>query len=905
MRDSSPEKIQRNQKILSKKVTEIFNIITSEQSVNRMPAGMRIIASYFFECAKKYLNGLSPLPFVGGYLMLRFINPALANPDAFGLLPNGKALTPKARRNIVLISKCMQNMSNETIFHTEQYMLPLNPLLTQFTPKLQSFFKNVIETGTSTDSNLVSDTEACVVTVHELHMLHKHLSKLKDEIQKGMTNKSDVQDFEKKMNSLGSYASKVSFASSLKEGEQKFVKELLSSKKQEASYVGLITLPKTKEKEAPKKAIIICGICRIFLLKQDGGKILSEGHLIDLLEVTSISKDLYANPKEIKIVFKNCTIEGTSEQADELISCIRRAYMFSFSSLPTEKRFKLNVQPEIRVEEIPQDPQLCCGFVSTYRAMCDYYQVEPCLQLCWDIENISDKFKKFDFKTFFSDDPSVDEPSYVSSQMAPIFHALKHNTYFTSLSITDKKIEKQALEPLADLLGCNTALQSLTLRNVNANEKIFYPVLEALKANQKCKITFLDLSFNPYFDDKAVSLIGEFIAFSTKLAASSSVSSGINIHESPHGLKVLCLSGSLEAKGVGLFFNSLLNVSKVLGVNLLTSLDVSYCKISEQSLQTMSQCLSVGLPCLKKFNCAMMNIPQGKCAPLIQALYKGTKKLEYLNMSSIKLSKGEETAFLAELISSFQLRKLRLQGCISTLQVLEVVFPALSKPNGAIDVSFSRCDFSQCSVFLKEHIPTLMGVDSIDFSETELGDDGVISVLEGLLLNKSISNVSFDYCWGKPSSKPREQLVVLLSKLASQDCSCPIDSLSIRARQKSNQPLGKLLIPFLRSLSNPSKLIRLNITGQNIGNAGAIVMGRTLLVNNELVELYMDENSLGLPGFTALADALKFNRSLKVLPLPLVDASACLTTATAAQTQFKLSSTIADIESSISQNGST
>ena len=138
----------------------------------------------------------------------------------------------------------------------------------------------------------------------------------------------------------------------------------MATKQQEASYVGLITLPKKKEKDAVKKGILICGITRIFLLKTDNGKvrhfihfnvsllffqIISEGHLIELTEVTSIAKDASLSPKEIKIVFKNgCIIEGASEQADELINCIKSAYIYSFSSFPPERRFKLNVQPESR-----------------------------------------------------------------------------------------------------------------------------------------------------------------------------------------------------------------------------------------------------------------------------------------------------------------------------------------------------------------------------------------------------------------------------------------------------------------------------------------------------------------------------------------------------------------------------
>ena len=94
---------------------------------------------------------------IGGFIFLRFICPAIIAPDGYGILngdfPTSKFLSPHSvilfatevpdasRRGLILISKVLQNLSNGVEFgQKEEYMLPLNPFITENIPMMHRFF---------------------------------------------------------------------------------------------------------------------------------------------------------------------------------------------------------------------------------------------------------------------------------------------------------------------------------------------------------------------------------------------------------------------------------------------------------------------------------------------------------------------------------------------------------------------------------------------------------------------------------------------------------------------------------------------------------------------------------------------------------------------------------------------
>eukprot|EP00771_Trimastix_marina_P000561 gnl/Trimastix_PCT/1580.p1 GENE.gnl/Trimastix_PCT/1580~~gnl/Trimastix_PCT/1580.p1 ORF type:complete len:929 (-),score=310.30 gnl/Trimastix_PCT/1580:734-3139(-) len=91
------------------------------------------------------------LGLVGGFVFLRFINPALVAPEAFDILlplhgtPSIDArITPTGRRNLVLITKLLQNLSNGVEFGTkEAYMIRANRFITEHRARMESYLNEI------------------------------------------------------------------------------------------------------------------------------------------------------------------------------------------------------------------------------------------------------------------------------------------------------------------------------------------------------------------------------------------------------------------------------------------------------------------------------------------------------------------------------------------------------------------------------------------------------------------------------------------------------------------------------------------------------------------------------------------------------------------------------------------
>ena len=79
---------------------------------------------------------------VGGYLILRVVNPAIVTPEAHGLLDAPPP--PALRRALVLVSKLVQNAANGVEFGAkEAYMKPFNAWVVRTAPRVSAFLAAV------------------------------------------------------------------------------------------------------------------------------------------------------------------------------------------------------------------------------------------------------------------------------------------------------------------------------------------------------------------------------------------------------------------------------------------------------------------------------------------------------------------------------------------------------------------------------------------------------------------------------------------------------------------------------------------------------------------------------------------------------------------------------------------
>lgn len=84
------------------------------------------------------------------------------------------------------------------------------------------------------------------------------------------------------------------------------------------------------------------------------------------------------------------------------------------------------------------------------------------------------------------------------------------------------------------------------------------------------------------------------------------------------------------------------------------------------------------------------------------------------------------------------------------------------------------------------------------------------------------------------------------------------------------------IMPLVFSLLTNKTIKVLDIRGNGIGNPLGLGLGKVLQANTSLEELYIDENSITLPGFQNIKIGLERNKTLLFFPTPLQDINAAL-----------------------------
>lgn len=135
------------------KLTELI-LTRIIKGVENVPYGMRWICKQLGKLCKakfpetdKYQIG----SLMGGYIYLRFFNPVIVTPDALNFIQTKP--TRIKRRNLILIAKVLQNLSNGLAFgDKEQYMMVANHFIKDKQNELQQYFEQLAAVDDLQDS---------------------------------------------------------------------------------------------------------------------------------------------------------------------------------------------------------------------------------------------------------------------------------------------------------------------------------------------------------------------------------------------------------------------------------------------------------------------------------------------------------------------------------------------------------------------------------------------------------------------------------------------------------------------------------------------------------------------------------------------------------------------------------
>jgi Rho GTPase-activating protein 1 len=138
----SPAEIQvrltEHELALSSFCGRMLDTITSDESFQAMPIALRNIAGLIGALSADYHFDETPL--IGGFVMLRLFNPVIVFPERFSIL--SEAPNSALRRNLILVSKILQNLANGVVFgQKEAYMERMNPFIEERMEQMAVFLK--------------------------------------------------------------------------------------------------------------------------------------------------------------------------------------------------------------------------------------------------------------------------------------------------------------------------------------------------------------------------------------------------------------------------------------------------------------------------------------------------------------------------------------------------------------------------------------------------------------------------------------------------------------------------------------------------------------------------------------------------------------------------------------------
>lgn len=265
--------------------------------------------------------------------------------------------------------------------------------------------------------------------------------------------------------------------------------------------------------------------------------------------------------------------------------------------------------------------------------------------------------------------------------LVPVVAALRHNTYFTTLTMHEKS-RKEAVSSIADILTHNTTLTAIDISGVEADEG-WIQLGEALKGNPRNSLLDLNISSN---------CIGEkgIIPLTVGLTAVG------------HPMSSLFISNvELQGKGSVLLVRAL--ASNMPLSNTLCELDVSKNVLSNPGSLALADWIlqlselqpgTIDKKYLRKILCSSTQL---EVAPVLDAIKSSLPNtIEDLDISDNKFEDYGNQILVALISRSHSLTNINLAGCELNGKIIREMLGAITQSNlSDVMLDLSRNDMSQ------------------------------------------------------------------------------------------------------------------------------------------------------------------------------------------------------------------
>ncbi|CAM4889502.1 unnamed protein product [Rotaria socialis] len=482
-------------------------------------------------------------------------------------------------------------------------------------------------------------------------------------------------------------------------------------------------------------------------------------------------------------------------------------------------------------EDKLSDIHICGGFSIRYECACDFYQTP----LHRSVQNLVDTVfahrisREFTFRAF---------ESYTQKDWLPIIRALRHNDWFTKLTIENIKLSTECAEELFAVLRLNKTMKDLVLSNCGLRQDFYARFASHLPATY---IENIDLSNNA-FEDKGLNVL------STTLQQRKLPLRSVNLQ-----------SCSITHKSLSLFNATLANNSYLL--KSLKILNLSGNRIKDESCVTVL--FSNGENVLEELHLSDIEFSLDS---FFNTLLSSYCKLRRLHITSTKSSTpltipGAVKFFFTK---NQTLEILQISNANLSVDFLRELFDGLYSNNYLKNLDL-RLSGNPLEAFLREHGPhfaTIPCLTYLDISGCDL-DNEVVPLLVELTRNQKLKSLHIGKNFTNIKPKNLSRIMTALKDLAEYS---KLEFLSI-ADSRLRENVADILLP----LTDNTSIRTLDIRGNTMGDAGVRALTYVLQINRHLHTIFYDRNLLSLNNFEDIVNALQENNVIQYLPVPITD----------------------------------
>ncbi|XP_046603599.1 F-actin-uncapping protein LRRC16A isoform X1 [Neodiprion virginianus] len=619
--------------------------------------------------------------------------------------------------------------------------------------------------------------------------------------------------------------------------------------------------------------VLVFSPCRLFLLTAKvPTRIDCHFHY---LEITAVESKR-GNQLSLTVgdrIYSFTTMGGGIDTAevDAMIEALHTAIRNIFPTVPLNYIIrKIDVIPtsrlqSIRGSELARSTEAtrhtgpCGGFSTQYACMCDLHGVPYRDEVAWDVDTIylSHDTRELNLRDF---------DHLEQKDLVPIISALEYNTWFTKLRASHIKLSHEHLERLLHVMRRSLSIQEIYLDNLGFKWDFAHKLSIALISNTNTMLHTIDLSNNMIEDKGASSLCG-IIA---KLMQGATHLSGL-MGKLPKGLQKLNLAHcGLTGKGIN-------QIAHALSLNRSMPSSLQYLNLSGNSLKDDVNNLCNFLAQPNSLTHLDLSGTDTTLECLFGALLRGcATNLVHLNVArnsfSSKKTKEIPPSFKQFFTATLSLKYMNISFCKLPLEGLKNLLLGLACNESTVELELDMSGNNLGSMgahVLESCIHGVRCISSLDISDSNMDVD-LAQVITAVSKNKSIKQL---YMGRNLAGMKTKHIAVVMEALVTmiQEDDCVLQALHLPdSRLKSD------LFNLINALGSNTCLHTLDISGNQIGDAGARLLAKALQINNHLKNIIYDRNNITIQGYSDIAYALENNYSVRHMPFPIFDAQPCM-----------------------------